>query len=105
MKPRITFISQLGLFLAGGIYCFSLYSHCRLEDEKIALLRRQVADLAQARSQNQALRKILLQLDELDDLRKDHGELLRLRDEIGRLQTAGQKRKLAAARSAEEQAS
>jgi hypothetical protein len=103
MKPRLRFISLLGLLLAAGIYCFSLSSHCRLQREKIALLQRQMADSTQVRAQNQALRKTLLQLDVLDDLRKDHAELFRLRNEIGQLQAATELRKLAAARSAEEQ--
>src|SRR5258708_3668408 len=100
MKPRLTFIS---LLLAAGIYYSLLYSHSRLERAKIAVLRQQLADLAQVRAQNQNLRKILLQLDELDDLRNDHTELFRLRNEFGRLQAAEEKRKLAAARSAKEQ--
>src|SRR6266550_2466426 len=105
MKPRLTFIGLLGLFLGAGIYCSLLYSHSRLQCAKIAVLRQQLADVAQVRAQNQALRKILLQLDELDELRKDHAELFRLRNEIGRLQAAGEKRKLAAVRTAEEQLS
>ncbi|SRR6266581_378615 len=105
MKPRLTFISLLGLLLAAGIYCSLLYSHSRLERAKIAALRQQLADSAQVRAQNQALRKIFLQLDELEDLRKDHAEIFRLRNEIGQLQAAWEKRKLAAARGAEEQVS
>jgi hypothetical protein len=105
MKTRLRFIGLLGLVLADGIYCSLLFSHSRLERARIAVLRQQLADLAPVRAQNQALRTILFQLDELDQLRKDHAELFRLRNEIGRMQLADEKRKLAAARSAEDQLS
>src|SRR6266436_2358918 len=103
MKPRLGFISLIAVLLASGIYCCSLYSHSRLNRAQIEMLQEQLAEFGQVRAQNQALRILLAQLDELEALRKDNAELLRIRHEILELQATADKRKLAAARSREGQ--
>ena len=105
MKPRLRFTCLLLLLLGSAAYCGFLYADFRQNQAKILGLRQQLADSDHDRAQNDSLRKILAQLDDLEALRKDNAELLLVRKEIRGLEAIAEKRKLAAARSLDEQIS
>ena len=102
MKSRLRFIGLLFLLLAFSIFFSFLYFNFRVQNGKIAILRQQLAELSQIRTQNQALQKVLWQSEELEELHKDNAELFRIRNEIRRLRDAAEK-KLDSEQNLEEQ--
>ena len=73
------------LLLAGGAtVLLQQRANARLSEE-LAILRRRSTELAALQSESPASRNMAGSTEELDRLRKEHSELMRLRDEVGRL--------------------
>ena len=97
MKSALPWVLVAALLVAG--YC--LYSANQSRDARIAQLTEENSALPALRAENESLKKQSVQADELDRLRKDNADLLRLRNEVRQLRDRGAEltNQLAAAQS------
>ena len=86
VKRRTKLSCLLVLLLFSAIYCGLLCSRWHLNRMRIAALEEQSAALIKLCAQNQALRNIREQVNELEGQRQDNRLLFRLRNEVALLQ-------------------
>src|SRR5207247_5766674 len=84
------------LLLVSSCVCLCLLcQHARVNSGQIAALRQRVVELRPVGSDGLA-RKTSSEIEELENLRKEGAEVLRLRSEVAQLYAELEKRKLAA---------